>query len=88
MQQHMLVEHLGSRLDGKQRNLIELEAHILNILTGNFYSPASVCQRRSCLLLHDLLAFGIYSLHLLLNPFTFSHPLVFSHSIKQRKDIR
>lgn len=38
VQQHMLVKHLGSGLGGKQRDLIELEAHTLNILTCSFYS--------------------------------------------------
>lgn len=52
VQQHMLVEHLGSGLDGKQRDLIELEAHILNILTCNFYSPASVCRGEKTVYFH------------------------------------
>lgn len=45
--QHMPVEHLGSGLDEKQRNLIELEAHTLDILICSFYSLLSVCQRKS-----------------------------------------
>lgn len=79
-QQHTLEERSGSGLGGKQRDLIELEAHILDILTRSFYSPLSVCQRQICLLSHDRQAFGIYSQHLLLNPVAVSNPLTPSHS--------
>lgn len=69
---------LGSRLHGKQRDLIELEAHTLDILSCSLYSALCLPEK---IYFHDLLAFGIYSLYLLLNPVAISDLLASSPSI-------
>ena len=48
--------------------------------------PPLCLAEKICLLSHDLLALGVYSLHLLLNPVAISYSLASSHSINQRRN--
>lgn len=48
--------------------------------------PPLCLAEKICLLSHDLLALGVYSLHLLLNPVAISYSLASSHSVNQRRD--